>query len=123
MFEDDPATEAILMIGEIGGTAEEEAAAFVKQHVTKPVAAFQQPKSGIVMHEFSSPALEGDKADGRMTVMAAGGSVDANVERWYAVLAARRRQHQGAGQGRNAPSPGARCIWSISRAPTGSGGA
>ena len=33
-------TEAILMIGEIGGTAEEEAAAFVKQHVTKPVAAF-----------------------------------------------------------------------------------
>lgn len=43
----------------------------------------QQPKSGIVMHEFSSPATEGDKADGRMTVMAAGGSVDANVERWY----------------------------------------
>ena len=40
MFEADPATEAILMIGEIGGTAEEEAAAFVKEHVTKPVAAF-----------------------------------------------------------------------------------
>lgn len=40
MFEDDPATEAILMIGEIGGTAEEEAAAFVQEHVTKPVAAF-----------------------------------------------------------------------------------
>jgi succinyl-CoA synthetase alpha subunit len=39
-FEADPATEAILMIGEIGGTAEEEAAAYVKQHVTKPVAAF-----------------------------------------------------------------------------------
>ena len=40
MFEDDPATEGILMIGEIGGSAEEEAAAFVAQHVTKPVAAF-----------------------------------------------------------------------------------
>ncbi len=40
MFEADPATEAILMIGEIGGTAEEEAAAYVQQHVTKPVAAF-----------------------------------------------------------------------------------
>lgn len=40
MFEKDPATEAIMMIGEIGGTAEEEAAAYVKQHVTKPVAAF-----------------------------------------------------------------------------------
>jgi succinyl-CoA synthetase alpha subunit len=40
MFQDDDETEAILMIGEIGGTAEEEAAAFVRKHVTKPVAAF-----------------------------------------------------------------------------------
>jgi succinyl-CoA synthetase alpha subunit len=40
LFQADPATEAILMMGEIGGTAEEEAAAFVRQHVTKPVAAF-----------------------------------------------------------------------------------
>lgn len=39
-FQADEETEAILMIGEIGGTAEEEAAAFVKEHVTKPVAAF-----------------------------------------------------------------------------------
>ncbi len=39
-FQEDPETEAILMIGEIGGTAEEEAAAFVKANVTKPVAAF-----------------------------------------------------------------------------------
>jgi succinyl-CoA synthetase alpha subunit len=40
MFQADPATEAILMMGEIGGTAEEQAAAYIKQHVTKPVAAF-----------------------------------------------------------------------------------
>src|SRR5438876_579250 len=40
MFQADPQTEAILMMGEIGGTAEEQAAAFIKQHVTKPVAAF-----------------------------------------------------------------------------------
>ena len=40
MFQDDPETEAIMMMGEIGGTAEEEAAAFVKANVTKPVAAF-----------------------------------------------------------------------------------
>jgi succinyl-CoA synthetase alpha subunit len=40
LFQDDPQTEAILMMGEIGGTAEEKAAQFVKQHVTKPVAAF-----------------------------------------------------------------------------------
>lgn len=39
-FQNDPETEGILMMGEIGGTAEEEAAAFVKSHVTKPVAAF-----------------------------------------------------------------------------------
>ena len=39
-FEQDPQTKAILMIGEIGGSAEEEAAAYVRQHVTKPVAAF-----------------------------------------------------------------------------------
>jgi len=40
LFQEDPETEAILMIGEIGGTAEEDAAAFVKAHVTKPVAGF-----------------------------------------------------------------------------------
>ena len=39
-FQADPQTEAILMIGEIGGSAEEEAAAFAKRHVTKPIAGF-----------------------------------------------------------------------------------
>jgi succinyl-CoA synthetase alpha subunit len=40
LFNEDPATEAIIMIGEIGGNAEELAAAFVKQHVRKPVIGF-----------------------------------------------------------------------------------
>jgi succinyl-CoA synthetase alpha subunit len=40
LFQADPETDAILMIGEIGGTAEEDAAAFVKAYVTKPVVGF-----------------------------------------------------------------------------------
>jgi succinyl-CoA synthetase alpha subunit len=40
LFEQDPQTEAVLMIGEIGGTSEEEAARFVKANMKKPVAAF-----------------------------------------------------------------------------------
>ncbi len=40
LFNDDPETRAIMMIGEIGGTAEEEGAAFIQAHVTKPVVAF-----------------------------------------------------------------------------------
>ncbi len=40
LYEVDEQTESIMMIGEIGGTAEEEAAAYVAEHVTKPVAAF-----------------------------------------------------------------------------------
>ena len=40
LFEKDPDTEALIMIGEIGGTAEEEAAQFIEKHVKKPVVAF-----------------------------------------------------------------------------------
>lgn len=40
LFEKDPQTEIIIMVGEIGGSAEEEAAEFIKKHVTKPVVAY-----------------------------------------------------------------------------------
>ncbi len=40
LFENDPQTEAILMVGEIGGTAEEEAAEYIQSNVSKPVAAY-----------------------------------------------------------------------------------
>ncbi len=40
LFEEDPQTEAIILVGEIGGTAEEEAAEFIKSNVSKPVVAY-----------------------------------------------------------------------------------
>ncbi|MGE0385006.1 MAG: succinate--CoA ligase subunit alpha [Gammaproteobacteria bacterium] len=40
LFQDDPATEGIIMVGEIGGSAEEDAARFIAAHVTKPVVAY-----------------------------------------------------------------------------------
>jgi len=40
LFQEDPQTEAIVMIGEIGGSAEDEAAAYIKKHVTKPVVSY-----------------------------------------------------------------------------------
>jgi succinyl-CoA synthetase alpha subunit len=40
LFQNDPQTEAIVMVGEIGGSAEEEAAEFIKHHVTKPVVSY-----------------------------------------------------------------------------------
>ncbi|MFL6090969.1 MAG: succinate--CoA ligase subunit alpha [Aeromicrobium sp.] len=53
-FEDDPETEAIVMIGEIGGDAEERAAAYIKEHITKPVvgyvAGFTAPEGKTMGH-------------------------------------------------------------------------
>ena len=40
MFQEDPGTEKIVLIGEIGGTDEEQAAAYISKHVSKPVASF-----------------------------------------------------------------------------------
>ncbi|MFZ4077037.1 MAG: succinate--CoA ligase subunit alpha, partial [Legionellaceae bacterium] len=40
LFEKDPQTEAIVLVGEIGGTAEEEAAEYIKSHVSKPVVSY-----------------------------------------------------------------------------------
>ncbi len=40
LFQNDPQTEAIIMVGEIGGTAEDEAAAYIKEHVTKPIVSY-----------------------------------------------------------------------------------
>jgi len=43
----------------------------------------QKPRSKMIEHEFSVPAAKGDELDGRVTMMSAGGGVEANVQRWY----------------------------------------
>jgi hypothetical protein len=43
----------------------------------------KEPRTSIVEYEFAIPAAQGDANDGRMTVMAAGGGVEANIDRWY----------------------------------------
>jgi hypothetical protein len=42
----------------------------------------KKPRSRIVAYEFGLPAAKGDSVDGRLTIMAAGGSIEANVDRW-----------------------------------------
>src|SRR6187399_2444250 len=42
----------------------------------------KKPATNIVEYEFAIPKADGDPADGRVTVMGAGGTVDANIERW-----------------------------------------
>ena len=43
----------------------------------------KQPRTSIVEYEFAVPAAKGDATDGRLTVMSAGGGIEANIDRWY----------------------------------------
>ncbi|MBX9788136.1 MAG: hypothetical protein K2Y37_04415 [Pirellulales bacterium] len=47
----------------------------------------QTPRSKIIAYEFSVPAADGDEQPGRLTVMSAGGTIEANLDRWYAQFA------------------------------------
>jgi hypothetical protein len=51
----------------------------------------QTPRVKLIEAEFSIPAVEGDPADGRCTVMGAGGTVQANIDRWVAQFAKTER--------------------------------
>ena len=77
LFQEDPKTEAIVMIGEIGGSAEEEAAAYIKAHVTKPVVSYiagvTAPAGKRMGHAGALISGGADTADAKLAVMEACG--------------------------------------------------
>ncbi len=77
MFQDDPETDSIALIGEIGGDAEERAAQYIKEHITKPVAAFisgrQAPPGKQMGHAGAIISSSSGKAEDKVAAFEAVG--------------------------------------------------
>jgi len=82
LFESDPETEAIIMVGEIGGSDEEAAADYIKNHVTKPVAAYiaglTAPKGKRMGHAGAIISGASGRAEDKIKALEAAGAVVAN---------------------------------------------
>jgi succinyl-CoA synthetase alpha subunit len=76
-FEDDPETDAVVMIGEIGGDAEERAAAYIQQHITKPVvgyvAGFTAPEGRTMGHAGAIVSGSSGTAEAKKQALEAAG--------------------------------------------------
>jgi succinyl-CoA synthetase alpha subunit len=101
LFRDDPETEAVLLIGEIGGTAEEQAAEFIRNHMDKPVVAFvagqTAPKGRRMGHAGAIIAGgRGTAADKIAAFAAAGVRVARNPAAMGATMVALLEEHGGA---------------------------
>lgn len=77
LFEEDPETEAICLIGEIGGPQEAEAAAYIRDHVTKPVVAYvaglTAPKGRTMGHAGAIISAFGESASEKVEILSAAG--------------------------------------------------
>jgi len=80
----------VLMVGLMVGQAEsaqppgDKVINLGQFHLETPTKWVQKkPRSRIIQYELAAPSAKGDKIAGRLTIMAAGGSIQANIERWY----------------------------------------